>query len=637
MKTKEQLHKITLTKGLKPLRKISVNEWADQYRQLSSGVSAEPGRWKTSRVPYALEPMKAMTQKGIHRVVLEWAAQLCKSEIQNNIIGRFAHIDPCVIMMIHPTVELAEDYSKSRIAPMIQDTKVLKPLFYELKEAAKTRDSNQTILSKIFPGGRLVLTGSNSAAGLASRPARLVLCDEVDRFAISAGKEGDPVGLVSKRMSTFWNWLLVLTSTPTIEGESRIDTEYKLGTQEEWRHQCPNCKEYHTLTHTQMDTDYEETKTEDGKITVIVHTVKWRCPDCGFSFDEKAMKTAPQKYFALNEEAIKNGIRSFHVNGFASPWVSWKMIMQEYYEAKGKPELEQVVYNTRFGLPYKMTGAYKDESEFMRRREEYGAELPDGVLLLTAAVDVQDNRLEVEICGWTPDEQCYGIMNCKIIGKPDQERTWTMLSEILDKEYKFVNGMSLKVMRTFIDSGGHYTSSVYKYCHENLYRQRIAIKGQGGAGLSLLHKVTMLKRWGIPLQMLGVNEGKQNVFSRLGLTKGAQSFHFPKNDKYLGGRNYDNVYFKQLIAEHKVMKTKNGIQQAVWEPVKKDVRNEALDLRVYNLAVFESLKTKINWAEIGRQLGKTLTDEATNKIKQRAKKTETSNKKTPKMASVEIY
>lgn len=634
MRTKEQLHKITLRKGLKPLPKVSVSEWADTYRQLSSGVSAEPGRWKTSRVPYALEPMNAVTQQGIHRIVLMWAAQLCKTEIQNNIIGRFAHVDPCTIMMIQPTIEMANDFSKSRITPMIKDTKVLTPLFYDIKDSAKTRDSNQTILSKIFPGGRLVLVGSNSPAGLASRPVRVVLCDEVDRFAVNAGGEGDAVDLASKRMSTFWNWLLVLTSTPTVEGESRVVIEYNAGTQEEWQYECPNCKNYHILDYTQMVTDYEETKDENGHITVIVKSVKWRCPDCGFSFDELTMKAAPQKYIAQNSEAIENGIRSFYVNGFSSPWVSWSTIMREYYEAKGNPIREQVVFNTRFGLPYKLVGAFNDENEFLRRREEYAAELPDGVLLLTAAVDVQDNRLECEICGWTPDEQCYGIQKSMIVGKPNQAQTWAMLSEILDKPYYFANGLALKVIRTFIDSGGHYTTDVYHYCKQNLYKQRIAIKGQGTPGLPLLHKVSNMKSYGIPLQLLGVNEGKQQVFSRLGLTKGAQSFHFPLDGKGFS-RGYDAIYFKQLIAEHKVYKRKNGILQAVWEPVAEKVRNEALDLRVYNLAVFESLKDKINWRKISEQLG-LLVDLPAEKTIKKSKKINRS-RISQKMINTDIY
>ena len=194
-------------KGLTPLPKTSVSEWADNYRVISQG-NAEPGRWRTSRAEYQREIMDAFTQAGIHRVVVKSAAQIGKSDIMNNVIGRFAHLDPAPIMMIQPTIDMAQDYSKSRIAPMLRDTKVLNNLFFAVKDreeygTAKTRDGNNTILSKIFPGGRLIMCGSNSPAGLASRPVRVLLADEVDRFATTAGTEGDPVDLASKRMPSF--------------------------------------------------------------------------------------------------------------------------------------------------------------------------------------------------------------------------------------------------------------------------------------------------------------------------------------------------------------------------------------------------------------------------------------------------
>ena len=140
-------------KGLKPLPKTSVSQWADTYRIISQG-NAEPGRWRTSRAEYQREIMDAFTQPGIHRVVVKSAAQIGKSDIMNNVIGRFAHLDPAPIMMIQPTIDMAQDYSKSRIAPMLRDTKVLNNLFHNVKDkeeggTAKTRDANNTILSKI--------------------------------------------------------------------------------------------------------------------------------------------------------------------------------------------------------------------------------------------------------------------------------------------------------------------------------------------------------------------------------------------------------------------------------------------------------------------------------------------------------
>ena len=594
MKTARELWQYISKNGLKPLPKTSVSQWADNYRMLSSGISAEPGKWKTSRAPYQKDIMNAFTEPGIHRVVVKSSSQIGKSDMMNNVIGRFAHLDPCAIMMIQPTIDMAQDYSKTRIAPMIRDTKVLNNLFYDVK----SRDANNTILSKVFPGGRLIMCGANSPAGLASRPIRILLADEVDRFPDSAGTEGDPVDLAAKRMTTFWNSCMGLFSTPTNEGTSRIDEEYLAGTQEEWQHKCPNCGEYHLLRHIDMTVDYKEIKTPSGKKTVIVNDVKWRCPHCGFSFSEKEMKQTPQKYISRNADALKNGIRSFFVNGFTSPWMTWTRIMREWLEAKGDPEREKVIMNTVFGESYKQKGAFEDEQIFLRRRESYGAELPNGVLLLTAAIDTQDNRLEYEVVGWGKEEECWGIRKGIVLGAPNQARTWKEIDSILDKTYHFADGKGLKVVRTFIDSGGHYTSDVYNYCQKNFHKQRFAIKGRGGPGIPLIYKIAKANNAKAPLILLGVDDGKQQIMDRLSIdSPGPLYFHFPQDEgiKELSNRGYDDLYFKGIISEHKKVYKRNGVLREVWETTK-NVRNEPLDLRNYNLACMKSLKP--DWVKL---------------------------------------
>lgn len=731
MKTAKELWQYVSKMGLKPLPKTSVSQWADDYRMLSQGLSAEPGRWKTSRAPYQRDIMDAFTQPGINRVVVKSASQVGKaldvetpimtttgwkrmgdltindqvfdengnpvrilavsevwnnrpcyevkfsdgavvvadenhdwyvdvdtdgtfiletksiykiiywlnskvwihetfsrrivsvtpvtnratvcievdspthlflagrnlipthnSDIMNNVLGRYAHLDPCAVMMIQPTIELAQDYSKSRISPMIRDTKVLSQVFYETKseDGAKTRDGKNTILSKLFPGGRLIMCGANSPAGLASRPVRVLLADEVDRFPDSAGTEGDPVDLAAKRMTTFWNRVMGLFSTPTNEGSSRIDVEYQTGTQEEWQHECPNCGEYHLIRHTEMECETEEHKDAKGRKIVVVSDVKWRCPDCGSTFSEDEMRKVPQKYISKNPAAMHNGIRSFFVNGFTSPWLTWNDIMREWLEAKGDPTREKVVMNTRFGESYAQQGAFEDYQQFIRRREKYGADLPDGVLLLTGAVDTQDNRLEYEITGWGYGEECWGICKSVILGEPDNKATWDALDAVLDKVYRFKNGTGLKVARAFIDSGGHYTSKVYEYCEKNFSKQRFAIKGTAGTpGIPLNYKIGKASGSKIPLVMLGVDDGKQQVMNRLAIDEpGAKYVHFPLDEEFLGTRGYDELYFKGIISEHKKKVKRKGVIHEIWEPTA-GVRNEPLDLRVYNLACMNSI------------------------------------------------
>lgn len=605
MKSASELWRHISRRGLKPLPKTSVSEWADSYRMLSAGISAEPGRWRTSRAPYQKDIMDAFTQTGIHRVVVKSAAQIGKSDIMNNVIGRFAHLDPAAIMMIQPTIEMAQDYSKSRIAPMLRDTKVLNNLFYDVKQkgaaVSKTRDGNNTILSKLFPGGRLIMCGANSPAGLASRPIRILLADEVDRFPDSAGSEGDPVDLAAKRMTTFWNRVMGLFSTPTNKGASRIDAEYNAGTQEEWQHQCPNCGEYHTLRYQDMIADAKGQDNGKGGTLYIVSTVMWRCPDCGFEFTERQMKDAAQQYVEQNPDAIQNGIRSFFVNAFSSPWVTWPEIMKEWLEARGDPEREKVVMNTRFGESYEQIGAFENEQIFLKRREVYGAELPDGVLVLTAAVDTQDNRLEYEIAGWGRGEERWGIQKGVLLGVPDSPNVWNQLDIVLDKVYRFADGRGLTVTRTFIDSGGHYGDAVYEYCRQRYYQQRFAVKGASISGQNLIYKYSKasLKSGGtIPLVLLGVDSGKQYIMDRLSMElPGAKTMHFPLDDmptdSGLTARGYDEIYFKGLISEQLVPRKVHGQVVYRWENVAKDRRNEPLDLAVYNLACLHSLP--INW------------------------------------------
>lgn len=583
-----ELFKDIARRNLCPIPKLTVSEWADQYRFLSSEGSSEPGRWRTDRAPYQREIMDAFTQYGIWKVVVKSCSQIGKSDIMNNVIGRFAMLAPAPIMMVQPTIDMAQDYSKSRIAPMIRDSKALGDIFRDVK----SRDSGNTILSKLFPGGRLIMGGANSPAGLASRPIKILLCDEVDRFPLSAGSEGDPIDLASKRMTTFWDRVMGLFSTPTNMGESRIDDEYMEGTQEEWQHCCPNCGEYHLITHRNLTADYESYEDKKGQKHVKVNSVSWRCPDCGYDFGEIEMHHAEQKYVAQNGSAWANGVRSFFVNCWSSPWLKWADVMQEYLEAKGDPEREKVVYNTRFGESYERKGNFEGPEMFLERREDYGAELTNDVLLLTAAVDVQDNRLEYEICGWGVGEECYGIKKDIILGVPDTQAVWDMLDEQLDRPYVRPDGVRLVVARTFIDSGGHYSNAVYNYCLRRLRRQRFAIKGASTPGVPLIHKyskVTVANRYTIPLVMLGVDSAKQYVMDRLSIEdKGPKYFHFPLDtDDFKHG--YDEIYFKGLISEQRVPHKKNGRIIWQWEVIAKDKRNEPLDLRGYNLACLKSL------------------------------------------------
>jgi len=566
-----------------PPPQTTVSEWADEHRYIPADYGAEPGKWYSDRAKYQREIMDAFTAKGVHKVIAMLASQLGKSEILFNVMGRFMHQDPCPILLVQPSIEDSEDFSKERFTPTINETPVLKKLISD----SKSRDSNNTIRKKNFPGGYLAFVGSNAPSGLAKRSIRVLLFDEVDRFEKSAGAEGDPIELAAKRTSNFWDYIIGIFSTPT-DAFSRIFAEYSLGSQEEWRHRCPGCSEYQWVTLWDMRYEYETFEVDERK-SYRVDAVYWRCPDCGKEYTEQQMKNADQKYIVLNPDIT--AVRSFHVNSFASPWLSWTKIVGEYLDCNEEAEKLKSFVNTRLAEIFKQTGEIKDERVLMQRREHYDADLPEGVLLLTAAVDTQDNRLEYEVCGWGEGEECWGIKKGVVLGIPDKKSTWDELDQQLDRLYYFSNGIGLKVARTFIDSGGHYTKNVYQYCQANGIKQRIAIKGHRLAGVPILHQLGKAKGYAIPLMMLGVSEGKQYVMQRLIKVKdpGPQYFHFPNNEL----RGYDQIYFRGLIAEKLEPKTVNGKIVHVWKNVSVDGRNEPLDLRVYNLACLYSINP--NW------------------------------------------
>ena len=300
-----------------PPEHLSATEWSDKYRRLSPENSAEAGQWRTSRTPYLKEIMDAFTDPKIHRLAVVASSQVGKTEMEKNMIGSMIDIDPGPAMFVLPTLDNGKDTSKRRIAPMIRDTKPLR----KKVAASRSRDNDNTLLKKAYPGGMLTITGSNSPASLASIPCRYVFGDERDRWAKDAGSEGDPWGLVEARTITFYNYKMVEVSTPTIKGHSAIEKSFKLGTQEYWCVECPHCHKYHFITFDDIKMEYH--RIGEGKDKqFIVDSAVYVCPSCRGISNENEIKRQPKKWIARNPEAYQNGVRSFWINSFSSPWMT---------------------------------------------------------------------------------------------------------------------------------------------------------------------------------------------------------------------------------------------------------------------------------------------------------------------------
>jgi phage terminase large subunit GpA-like protein len=583
--------------GMKPPEDLTVSQWADKNRRLTSESSAEVGKWRTSRTPYMFDILDSFTDPLIEHIVVVAASQVGKSETINNMVGYCIDQDPGPILLIQPTIDDVKRYSEMRIAPMIRETRCLKRKVAD----PKSRDAANTKRQKSFPGGVLVMTGSNVAHDLSSMPIRYVFGDERDRWATSAGSEGDPWELAVARTRTFYNKKMVEVSTPTVKGASAIENSYNLGTMERWKTQCPHCGEYVELTFDNIRFEYDAAENGDKKIFHISE-IFYVCPECGGISDEHTMKSQPAKWVATVPEARKHHkTRSFWLTAWVSPWATWESIILQFLQAGTDSAKLQVVYNTQFGELWEERGDMASEDDVMARREVYEAEVPDGVLLLTCGVDTQDDRLEYEVVGHRRYGETWGIKKGVILGRPDTEEVWERLDEVLSHKYKFKSGVSLQISLTFIDEGGHFTQEVRQHCLARQYDHVFAIKGANRPDIPytappkkqkiVVNGKVIGQVW---VYEIGVNAGKQKIVDNLRVqSPGANYCHFPLRD------DYGKQFFKQLMSEHLayVPKLKHPWQ---WQKIPGHERNEAFDIRNYNLAACEILSP--DWDAIEQKL-----------------------------------
>ena len=583
-------------KNFKPPESLTVSQWAEKNRKLSPESSAEAGPWRNERTPYLVDIMDAFTDPKIKKISVVAASQVGKSEVELNIIGYIIDQDPGSTIYVQPTLEDARKFSRLRIAPMIRDSKTLRKKVADVK----AKDSGNTILQKSFPGGMLTITGSNSPSALASTPARYIIGDERDRWASSAGTEGDPWALAEARQTTFYNTKSVEVSTPTVKGASNIENGFFSGTQERWCHQCPDCDEYHNITFDSIHFTHETKKIRNKKF-YKVEEIKFICPSCGCMNSESVMRKQPAKWIAENVEAYHKGHRSFWLNAFSSPWTSWEKIVTKFLEAKNDPEKLKVVFNTLLGELWEDRGDIEDEDTMLSRREEYAAELPDDVLVLTCGVDTQDNRLEYEVVGHGHYGETWGIKKGVINARPDTDEAWQRLDDVIDHVYRYQNGKGLKISFTAVDSGGHFTQEVYRECRARQNKRVFAIKGRGGDGIPYTappSKVKIIINGKISgacwLYNIGVDAGKSKIMNSLKVQEqGAKFCHFPLGEE----RGYDALFFSGLLSEKMVLRKTSRGDKWQWVKLPGHTRNEALDCRNYAMAAFRILDPDLTAVE----------------------------------------
>lgn len=592
---------------LRPPPKLSVHQWADERLALSPEDSAEPGRYRSDRAPYQRGIMDAFSDPKVETVVVMSSAQIGKTLILKAILGYHVDQDPAPILVLQPTLEMAETFSKDRLAPMVRDTLSLRGKIAD----AKSRDSGNTLLHKRFPGGHITLAGANSPASLASRPIRVVLCDEVDRYPASAGTEGDPVKLAIKRTTTFWNRKIGLVSTPTVKDSSRIEMAWNESDQRRYYVPCPHCEAFQVLR-------WANVRWPDGE----PHQAYYVCPDCGGVIrDHHKMAMLTRGEWRAESESTK--IAGFHISELYSPWRRFGDVAADFISAKATPDTLKVWVNTSLGETWEEDASAKlGASDLASRAEFYPAgTAPEGVLTVVAGVDTQDNRLAVSLWGFGRDEEAWLISHQEIFGDPAQPAVWAQLDEAVLRSVPHALGGSLPVSAVAIDSGGHYTAEVYAYARDRRAQHVFAVKGQSQRGKPPIGKPVKvdlnwrgrLHKAGAEVYPVGSDTIKTTLYARLKLNEpgpGYLHFHGEATDDY----------FAQLTAEKQVTRHVKGFPVRDW--VKKSgARNEALDCLVYAYAAMQWLYTRHNrrtiWDQFERALdiptGKKIADKSQDK------------------------
>lgn len=576
-----------------PPSHLTLSDWADQFRVLSSESSAEPGAWVTAKAPYEKDIMDAISDPFTPKVVVQKASQVgCTDAAILNPIGYFITEDPCPILVVQPTIEMAEAFSSDRLAPMIRDTPILRGKIAD----PRSRDSSNTLRRKSFPGGYIAMGGANSASSLSGRPVRVVLLDDVDRYPASAGTEGNPLQLAIARTSGFWNRKAVIVSSPGIKGVSHVEKEMTASTMEHWYLPCPECGEYQMLM-------FERIAFDD-----LTHSCQ-QCSRRSPKYRWLAGRGEFRAHRPIDEHGNKVTTRGFFISGLYNPWVEWDILRDEFVRAaraneEGDVEPLKAFRNTRLGLLHEESGQKVDIDLYKFRREIYAketedgklipVEIPDGVLVLTAGVDIGERMINYEIVGWGKGRESWGIEYGILDGDPREQDVWDLLDDaVYRRMFVLADGKKMRVRRMAVDS--NYASDfVYAYTKPRQPRA-ISVRGEGGLGKPFIKGAgTLTKGNRARLMTLGVDSGKEEITNRLMVSKIGPGFcHFPRSvhasrepdgtmvpDPTCG---YDEEYFRGLTAESRIVKSKYGFKTYLW--VKRlSQRNEPFDCRNYALA-----------------------------------------------------
>lgn len=606
-----------------PSATLKPSSWAEERRVLSLESVADPslaGAWSNKKTPYMVEIMDAGCDPGINEVIVIKSAQVGGTEYGNNVIGFHIDVDPATILYVAEDEKKARAWSVEKLMPMLRDT----PSLAAIMGIAKERDSSNMIEAKAFRGGHLAIGWATSPATLSSRPRRIVILDEADAYKPT--KEGSPIVLAEARMKTAGDQrLMIIITTPRRKETSQTLEMWEKSTQERYFVPCPHCSEYQFLK-------WSNVHWGDDPLMAV-----YACDRCGAQIEneDKEWMLDQGEWRSTNPDYVGNR-RGFHINEIYSPFTTWGDMARAFVDAKPYPDKLEGFINTRLGEWWEERGESVSYMDLSSHQETYNAEVPRGVLTLTAGVDVQGDRLECEIVGWGRERENWSIDYRIFEGNPTMPDVWDDLSDHLRQQFEGETGEMFRIKAACVDTGGHHADEVYRFCKANSGRRWFAIKGASTAGNPIApRRPSRNNKHGVNLYKIGTDTAKDAIFSLLKIGERGPGFcHFPDDDRY------DNEFFKQLCSETKVTRYTQGVKRQIWVKVNPDtgkqsdkVRNEVLDTRVYATAALAIVNPNFDkWSASRKEKTVETPDNASNETQKDAQRHENTPKPPPKRA-----
>lgn len=583
---------------------VNLVQWALDNFDLPKG-SSEEGRIRFERTPHIVEPLMELSPGSpTEKVIVCKPTQSAATTIGLIALSGWSDIAPGHAMLIMPTEQMAQSFSKKRLDSIINGVPALKAKIGE----AKTKDASNTILQKIFPGGSILLGGSNSPAKYRSESIRYLILDDFDGFETAIGQEGSPEELADRRTGTFQGRRKIyINSTITVDGASNIQAAYEKSSQGSWQMPCPRCGELQYFEWGTVDSDFgiRFSRDENGEVT----EAWYQCIHCHGRIAEHAKPTmrAGGKYVHKHPHRQTRGFKWSALQMAEGLTYSWIQLVEMFLSAKRKQEKGDdsdmiTFFNTILVEPWKGTGEQPKYAELYARCEPYRAlVVPAGGLMLVAGVDVQDNRLAVKLEAFGEGEESWTVYWAELYGDPGQDDVWRQLDMLLSKAYEVEGGGTMHLASVGIDSGGHHTQKVYDYCRR---RQPVvfALHGASKPGRPIIGRPTLQDvnyagetiKGGVALWPIGTDTAKSLLYNRLNNVLGSgPGYHH----HYIG---LSEDFFKQLTAEKLSVRFVKGFPKYEW--VKPSgARNEALDCSVYSYAAALRIgMATMDWAELRR-------------------------------------